>query len=146
MGRPARDLLGHRADWDLTFRRGGVAIEPLPSPGFQAGRRLPQTPARSFTIAGARCFRSRRRGTRRPLRALPGQINSWVSRAFLQQSVVEVNEVGTIAAAAASGGHACSQSAPPATFHADHPFRFFIRDNHAGVILFLGRAANPAQF
>jgi serpin B len=68
----------------------------------------------------------------------------WI--AFLQQcAVVEVNEEGTIAAAATSGGLACSTPAPPATFHADHPFLFFIRDNRTGVILFLGRVANPAQ-
>lgn len=66
--------------------------------------------------------------------------------AFLQQcAVVEVNEEGTVAAAATSGGFACSSQPPPGTFHADHPFLFFIRDNHTGVILFLGRVINPAQ-
>jgi len=66
--------------------------------------------------------------------------------AFLQQcAIVEVNEEGTVAAAATSGGMGCSSKPPPATFHADHPFLFFIRDNHTGVILFLGRVANPAQ-
>ena len=67
---------------------------------------------------------------------------------FLEQcATVEVNEEGTVAAAATSVGLGCSQAAtpPPATFHADHPFLFFIRDNRTGVILFLGRVLNPAQ-
>ena len=59
--------------------------------------------------------------------------------------MVEVNEEGTVAAAATSGGMACSSQPRPATFHADHPFLFFIRDNRSGVILFLGRVTNPAQ-
>jgi serpin B len=68
----------------------------------------------------------------------------WIN--FLQQcAVVEVNEEGTVAAAATSGGLACSSQPRPATFYADHPFLFFIRDNRTGVILFLGRVANPAQ-
>jgi serpin B len=68
----------------------------------------------------------------------------WI--AFLQQcAVVEGNEEGTIAAAATSGGLACSSQPPPATFHADHPFLFFIRDSRTGVILFLGRVTDPAQ-
>ena len=46
-GKPARDLLGDRARCDtLTFRRGVLAIEQLPSPGFHAGRRPPRAPAR----------------------------------------------------------------------------------------------------
>jgi len=65
---------------------------------------------------------------------------------FLQQcAIVEVNEEGTVAAAATSGGGGCSSQPRPATFHADHPFLFIIRDNHTGVILFLGRVTNPAQ-
>jgi serpin B len=65
---------------------------------------------------------------------------------FLQQcALVEVNEEGTVAAAATSGGLACSAQPRPATFHADHPFLFFIRDNQTGAILFLGRVTNPAQ-
>jgi serpin B len=65
---------------------------------------------------------------------------------FLQQcAIVEVNEEGTVAAAATSGGMACSSLPPPATFHADHPFLFFIRDNQTGAILFLGRVTNPLQ-
>jgi serpin B len=68
----------------------------------------------------------------------------WI--AFLQQSaVVEVNEEGTVAAAATSGGIGCSSRPQPATFHADHPFLFLIRDNRTGVILFLGHVINPAQ-
>ena len=59
--------------------------------------------------------------------------------------MVEVNEEGTVAAAATSGGMACSSQPRPATFHADHPFLFFLRDNRSGVILFLGRVTNPAQ-
>ena len=66
--------------------------------------------------------------------------------AFLQQcAVVEVNEEGTVAAAATSGGIGCSQQPQPAIFHADHPFLFFIRDNRTGAILFLGRVTNPAR-
>jgi len=65
---------------------------------------------------------------------------------FLHQcALVEVNEEGTTAAAATSGGLACSSQPRPATFHADHPFLFFIRDNPTGAILFLGRVTNPAQ-
>jgi serine protease inhibitor len=65
---------------------------------------------------------------------------------FLHQcAIVEVNEEGTVAAAATSGGGGCSSQPRPATFHADHPFLFFIRDNQTGVILFLGRVMNPAQ-
>ena len=42
MGEPARDLLGHRPGCGLTFRRGVLAVEQLPAPGFHAGRRSPE--------------------------------------------------------------------------------------------------------
>ena len=63
-------------------------------------------------------------------------------------ALVEVNEEGTVAAAATrvNVSLACSAvvTGPPFTvFHADHPFIFLIRDNHSGAILFLGRITNP---
>lgn len=60
---------------------------------------------------------------------------------------IEVDEQGTVAAAATGISMGCAASAapPPALFHADHPFLFLIRDNHTGTILFFGRVANPAR-
>jgi serpin B len=66
--------------------------------------------------------------------------------AVVHKAFVDVHEKGTEAAAATAvimktlsaviGG-------PMATFHADHPFVFMIRDNRTGSILFLGRVSNP---
>ena len=66
--------------------------------------------------------------------------------AVLHKAFVDVNEIGTEAAAAT--GTAMSMAmppsqVPPAIFRADHPFVFMICDRQAGSILFLGRMANP---
>jgi serpin B len=53
---------------------------------------------------------------------------------------VDVNERGTVAAAFTFGIQLVSA---PRTFHADHPFVFFIRENGTGSLLFAGRLANP---
>jgi serpin B len=53
---------------------------------------------------------------------------------------VEVDEVGTIAAAATAT--TMYRSAPP-RFRADHPFLFFLRDTKSGHILFAGRVSDP---
>jgi serine protease inhibitor len=60
-------------------------------------------------------------------------------------ALVEVDEQGTVAAAATSISFGCSASPspPPATFHADHPFFFLIGDLRTRTVLFLGRLANP---
>ncbi|CAE6485560.1 MAG TPA: serpin family protein [Candidatus Nitrosotenuis sp.] len=69
----------------------------------------------------------------------PLYIGKAVHKAF-----VDVNEVGT-EAAAATGIEARLQSGPPAVFKADHPFIFLIQDNETGQILFMGRVVDPTQ-
>ena len=60
----------------------------------------------------------------------------------IQKAFVEVDEVGTTAAAATAiliG----TRSASGQRFIADHPFLFFVRDLQTGLLLFQGRVANP---
>ena len=69
--------------------------------------------------------------------------------AVWHRAFVEVEETGTEAAAAtaiAMERMAASHPAPPPpvpVFRADHPFLFAIRDRQSGVLLFLGRVADP---
>jgi serpin B len=63
--------------------------------------------------------------------------------AVIHKAFVDVNEIGTEAAAATAIGVGTLSLPPPATFHADHPFIFLIRDHRTGSILFVGRVANP---
>jgi serpin B len=67
--------------------------------------------------------------------------------AVLHKAFVEVDEEGTEAAAATSVVLRLGRlpSDPPTNFRADHPFLFAIRDKASGVILFLGRVADPTQ-
>lgn len=58
-------------------------------------------------------------------------------RAVLHKAVVEVREEGTKAAAVSGTSESVH------TFRADHPFLFLIKDNHSGVILFIGRIIKP---
>ncbi len=64
--------------------------------------------------------------------------------AVLHKAFVDVNEMGTEAAAATAIAIGATSLPPPATFHADRPFVFVIRDNTTGTILFLGRVVNPS--
>jgi len=67
----------------------------------------------------------------------------------LHKAFVEVNERGTEAAAATVVGvYASSAMTIPKpvaipVFRADHPFLFAIRERSSGMVLFLGRVANP---
>lgn len=77
--------------------------------------------------------------------------NSLFISSVFHKAFVEVNEVGTEAAAATAMamelGAASRPSQPPPVpiFRADHPFLFAIRDRNSGAILFLGRIADPTR-
>ncbi len=67
-----------------------------------------------------------------------------ISKVF-QKAFVKVDEKGT-EAAAASAVEMRVRSAPDfadTSFTADHPFLYFIRDNTTGLVLFMGRVADP---
>jgi len=63
----------------------------------------------------------------------------------IHKAFVEVNEIGTEAAAATAVivAEITSVGPPIPLFRADHPFLFLIRHNPTGSILFLGRVDNP---
>lgn len=63
------------------------------------------------------------------------------------KAFVKVDEKGTEAAAATAVMAVRMSSMPmppPEEFKADHPFLFLIRDNASGLVLFLGRVADPS--
>eukprot|EP00184_Porphyridium_aerugineum_P006446 CAMPEP_0184694866 /NCGR_PEP_ID=MMETSP0313-20130426/2690_1 /TAXON_ID=2792 /ORGANISM="Porphyridium aerugineum, Strain SAG 1380-2" /LENGTH=416 /DNA_ID=CAMNT_0027153225 /DNA_START=64 /DNA_END=1314 /DNA_ORIENTATION=+ len=66
---------------------------------------------------------------------------------IIQKAFIEVNEVGTEAAAATAmmcpTGFAISK--PPPEFRCDQPFLFFIRHNSTGLVLFSGRVDRPEE-
>lgn len=69
--------------------------------------------------------------------------------AIVHQAVVEVDEVGTEAAAATGAVFAPTAALPredePKVFRADHPFVFAIRARESGDILFMGRMETPGN-
>ena len=64
---------------------------------------------------------------------------------MIHKAYVDVNEEGTVAAAATAvvGVKATAVMVTP-EFRADHPFLFFVRDCGTGVVLFAGRFVTPA--
>jgi serpin B len=62
----------------------------------------------------------------------------------VHKAFIDVNEAGTEAAASTAVVMDPRSLPPPATFRADRPFLYLIRDNRTGSILFLGRVVNPA--
>jgi serpin B len=63
----------------------------------------------------------------------------------IHKSYVEVNEEGTVAAAATGVVMTFTMAFPnqPPIFRADHPFIFVIRDEASGAFLFMGRVTDP---
>jgi serpin B len=67
----------------------------------------------------------------------------------IHKAFVKVDEKGTEAAAATavvmeSAGAPLRPTTPPLEFKADHPFLYLLRDTRTGLILFMGRVADPA--
>ncbi|QSQ21970.1 serpin family protein [Pyxidicoccus parkwayensis] len=64
--------------------------------------------------------------------------------AVVHQAEVDVNEVGTEAAAATAIGAAAGAARPRIVeFNADHPFLFYILDTWSGAVLFQGKLVDP---
>jgi serpin B len=74
--------------------------------------------------------------------AINGKRNLHVST-VLHKAFIDVNEVGTEAAAATFGGMVALGIPISDEFRVDHPFLFLIRDNLTGSLLFLGRVEDP---
>lgn len=66
--------------------------------------------------------------------------------AVVHQANIDVDEKGTEAAAATAVGMRVTSADPdePATFRADRPFLFALRDVPTGAVLFLGRVTDPS--
>ena len=80
----------------------------------------------------------------------PSDADAVFLSAVYHKAFVDVNEEGTEAAAATATGAPIaamrgSRPEPVPVFRADHPFIFAIRDRLSGVILFLGRVADPTR-
>jgi len=77
------------------------------------------------------------------LSGMTGSQGLFISK-VAHQAKVEVSEEGTVAAAAtAVVMKEKALVAPPSVFRADRPFLFLIRDIDTGLVLFLGRLADP---
>ncbi|XP_020596943.1 serpin-Z1C-like [Phalaenopsis equestris] len=60
------------------------------------------------------------------------------------KAAIEIDEEGTVAAAATGLTFSLTCYTPPAKFVADHPFMFILREDVAGSILFFGHVVNPS--
>lgn len=66
---------------------------------------------------------------------------------IVHKSCIEVDEVGSKAAAAAAviGFGSCGPAEKEYDFVADHPFLFFVREYRSGLVLFLGQVMDPSM-
>ena len=64
----------------------------------------------------------------------------------IQKAMIEVDEEGTVAAAATAiriSTRSLTSTPEKIKFIADHPFIFFLRDLKTGLLLFQGRVVDP---
>lgn len=64
---------------------------------------------------------------------------------MIQKAVIEVDEKGTVAAAATAVVMFGTAVQQPMQFNANHPFLFILYDTQSGVILFIGQVFNPQK-
>lgn len=64
--------------------------------------------------------------------------------AVVHEGWVKVDEIGTEAAAATAVMGEDTSAPEPATFHADRPFLFLVRDRVTGAVLFVGKVVDPS--
>jgi serpin B len=78
------------------------------------------------------------------LSGMDGAMDLYV-KTVVQQALVEVDEQGTVAAAATSANESQANAvvAPPPDLRIDQPFLFLIRDIQSGGILFMGHVTDP---
>jgi serpin B len=62
---------------------------------------------------------------------------------FVQEATIQVDETGTVAAAATAGGAVATSYSPPITIN--RPFLFVLRDTSNGSLLFMGHVEDPRQ-
>jgi len=64
---------------------------------------------------------------------------------IIQKALIQVDEKGTVAAAATGivMATAMANEPPPVEFNANHPFLFIIYDTQSNLILFMGQVINP---
>jgi len=100
------------------------------------------------TALGALGMRLAYDGKEADFSGMTGARDLWISSA-IHKAFVDVTEEGTEAAAATAVVMRATampyDPTPPIVFRADHPFLFLIRDNRSGLILFLGRVADPTK-
>ncbi len=79
------------------------------------------------------------------LSGMTGEENLYVDE-VIHKAFIEVNEMGTEAAAATAAiiGLKSSLSDDPVRFNADHPFVFFLLDRQTSCIIFTGRLVKPS--
>jgi serpin B len=79
------------------------------------------------------------------LSGMNGEKNLYVDE-VIHKAFIEVNEMGTEAAAATAAiiGLKSSLRDDPVRFNADHPFVYFLLDQQTGCIIFTGRLVKPS--
>jgi serpin B len=139
--RLSADMLA-RTTSALVARRVGVAL-----PKFEVNP--PESMPLSHVLEGLgmRAAFDRRRADFTGIANPPDPEDRLFVREVFHKAFVKTDEKGTEAAAASAVTMPRVASMPleePIPFRADHPFLFLMRDKASGLVLFMGRVADPS--